>query len=226
MHTETKVYFSHFSQVFQIVQVIVVNESRIWTECFIVVCICYISVSLDFIYWVGLEYLGSFWYPLQSAPYCVLCRIWGIVFIKAWMFLILFYSVYDTKVGILNKQNKLLVYHKLLPGHQYWLHQVWRKMFFPKTWWYCWGKFYSVEVLWCNLILFCVLAGGIANIIIYLFLIVLWQMLLSLGQMFWGSLLFVIIVHDVIKPCGFHITRCHRITLDVIEPCGCQVTST
>ena len=33
------------------------------------------------------------------------------------------------KVRILNKQNKLLIEHRLLPSHQHWLYQVWRNMF-------------------------------------------------------------------------------------------------
>ena len=45
------------------------------------------------------------------------------------------------KVGILNKQNTLLVDQKLLPSHQHWLYQMWRKMFFHTTWWYCCGKY-------------------------------------------------------------------------------------
>ena len=79
-----------------------------------------------------------------------------------------------------------MVEHKLSPSHQHWLHQVWKKMFSSTIWWHCCGKLfliiillspmmlwgdYSVNVLWCNWTLFCVLAGGIANFIIYLWLL-------------------------------------------------------
>ena len=115
------------------------------------------------------------------------CANWNRTVFKAWMFLILFVnSVYDTRSGFSMNKNKLLVEHKLSPSHQHWLHQVWRKMFIPTTWWYCCGKLfliiivlspmmvwvgYSVKVLWCNWTLFCVLAGEIANYIIYFWLL-------------------------------------------------------
>ena len=43
------------------------------------------------------------------------------------------------KVSILIKQNKFYWIHKFLPSHLLWLHQVWRKMSIPSTYWNCCG---------------------------------------------------------------------------------------
>ena len=51
------------------------------------------------------------------------------------------------RIGFSTKQNKLLVNHKLSPSHQHWLHQVWWKMFFPATWWYCCGNLFLIIIL-------------------------------------------------------------------------------
>ena len=61
----------------------------------------------------------------------------------------------------------------------------------------------SVEVLWCNWTLFCVLADGIANFIIYLWLLLYYdRCYCHWARCFEAHLLFVIMFHGVIGPCG------------------------
>ena len=127
------------------------------------------------------------------------------------------YSVYDTKVRILNKQNNLLIQHKLLPSHQHWLHQenlfldmivlLWKIVILMiillspmMCGWITLLRFYDVVEPF-----FCVLAGGIANFIIYLWSLLYVTDVIVTEPDVSGSSLSVIMVHDVIEPSGCQV---------------------
>ena len=145
------------------------------------------------------------------------------------MFHILFLTLYMTQCpGILNKQNKFIVRSQafaksstlassgvkenVFPINMMLL--LWTVFILNNNYFILFDYFIIPMMLWvdmllrflcCNWTLFCVLAGGTANFIIYLFMLIimlLWLMLLSLGPDVFKANLFILsfTVHDVIEP--------------------------
>ena len=151
------------------------------------------------------------------------------------------HCVCDTRsVFLLNRIN-FVENSKLLPSHLHWLHQVWRKIFPTNMLQLLWKilcliklfylfyiiLFYLVIPMMLGLDILLRFYVVIEHVIVgrwnrqfyYLFwLLLLWLMLLSLGQMLLSHFIYNVTRPGVIETISLFVIMVHEVT----EPCGCQ----